>query len=777
MRDGELPFCCVGCRAVYQILKENQLDQYYKIGEQRGPSLRRRPADERFDYLDDEVVRRRLLDFADGETARVTLHVPQMYCSACVWLLENLARLQAGIISAQVNFPRRQLAVVFREDEISLRQLVELLATLGYTPKITLGSADRRSFLRDNRPLVLRTGVAGFAFANIMLFSFPDYLATITDVPREFAMYFGYLSLLLALPVFLYSSSDFFRTAWIGLRQRRINLDLPISIGIIALFTRSAYEILTGIGTGYLDSFSGLVFFLLVGRIVQAKTYQALTFDRDYKHYFPLFVTRIESDGERQVGLERLTVGDRLRVRNGELIVADAVLTGARASIDYSFVTGESAPVFREIGETVFAGGRVVGGAAVIETIKPVSQSYLVSLWNSETFGKREPGTTSQLAQAIAGHFTWIVGLIAVSTFLYWLRVDVGAAVTNATAVLIVACPCALALAIPFGFGTAMQILGRHGLFFREPVVIESMATADTIVFDKTGTLTQSESGATFVGEALSEEEAATVLALAGQSTHPLSRSIATPGSRSVNVALEDVVEIEGRGIAARLRGREYRLGSADWVTDAEATLAKSIDSRVHLSIAGENRGYFGIVGKLRDSVDAVIPQLQKRYHLWLVSGDNDAQAGTLTPLFGSRERLKFSMSPHDKLSFVEDLKRSGNKVIMVGDGLNDSGALAAATVGIAVADDVAQFSPACDAILHSSELRKLPQFLDAGRITLRIVIVSLILSLIYNLIGLYFAVSGQLSPIIAAILMPVSSLSVVGFAVFGTRLALRGLA
>lgn len=771
VHDRELSFCCNGCLTVYRLLHDNNLAGYYAIVGDGGVSLKGQNLTAGFEYLDDPAVSRRLLDFTDGTLSRVTLHVPQMYCSACIWLLENLSRLNGVIVESRVNFPKRQLSVTFREPDLSLRRVVELLAALGYSPRITLGDLEKHSFFRDNRRLILMTGVAGFCFANIMLFSFPDYLATVGNLPREFAAYFGYLSLLLSLPVLFYSAGDFFRNALTGLRQRQINLDVPISIGILALFLRSAYEIISAAGTGYLDSMSGLVFFLLIGRVVQAKTYQALSFDRDYRSYFPLCITRIRDGREQQVGVQRLEIGDRILVRNGELIVADAVLIGEAATVDYSFVTGESTPVVRRSGETLFAGGRIVGAAALMDVIKEVSQSYLVSLWNSDRFARRQESAASRISLVVGRYFTITVVALALATFAFWLPSGIDSAVTNAVAVLIVACPCALALALPFTLGTTMTIFGRGKFFLRDQNVIEKMAALSTVVFDKTGTLTESELAmVNFRGRDLTETELAALRALLRQSTHPLARAIRNSLEPGPADELGHFEEIPGKGAIAQSGETILRLGAASWLNhNAPDT---HTGARAYLQINGEVAGYFALLPSFRQATATVVPHLRHDYELWLLSGDNPAQADDFLPLFAGRERMRFQQSPHDKLNFIADLRQSGQQVLMVGDGLNDSGALAAADVGIAVTDGVAAFAPACDAMMSADALPHLPAFLHLSRDAMRTVKAAFALSLLYNGVGLYFAITGSLSPLIAAILMPISSLSVVAFAVLGTRWA-----
>ena len=769
--EGDFAFCCRGCLTVYRLLKENNLEGFYQIHGAAGLSFKGREAAAQFEILDDDAVRRGLLDFTDGETSRVTFHIPQMYCSSCIWLLENLHRLNTAIIEARVNFPKRSLAVTFHENELSLRALTELLSQLGYTPKITLQTIEKPSFVRDNKRLILQTGIAGFAFANIMLFSFPDYLAGEMGVGAQYQQYFSFLSLLLALPVFFYSAADFFRAAYQGLRVKQVHLDLPLSLGIITLFARSLYEVATQSGTGYFDSFTGLVFFLLIGRVFQSKTFQSLAFDRDYKSYFPLSVTVKSKAGEQQTALSKLRPGDIVVARNGELIVADSVLRSNQASIDYSFVTGESRSVVKESGEIVYAGGRIAGVPAEMEVVKEVSQGYLVSLWSSNKFANRNEKRSTRISQRVGVWFTLAVIAASLATFIYWFQIGIDEAIANTTAVLIVACPCALALSIPFTFGTVMQILGRRGLFLREQSVVENLARIDTIVFDKTGTLTSSaETAIRYVGKELSDEQLAMVKGLAMASTHPLSRRIAQWSVGVEAQQAEKIQEFPGRGISGTFAAGQIRLGSSRWVAGDEQVIELS-GTGVTLACNGIELGRFEFGSGFREASSDIIPALRERFAVSMISGDNAAQLAEFAPLFGGEENVRFNQSPHDKLSFVDRLKANGKRVLMIGDGLNDSGALAAADVGVALTEDIAAFSPASDAILSAEHFAELPDYLRLSRQALKIVQISFAISLVYNVTGCYFAFTGQLSPLIAAILMPVSSISVVSFAVVTTRL------
>ena len=335
-------FCCRGCLFVHDLLAESGLGQFYDLSRHPGVRVRRPAKREQWAYLDDPALQQRLLDFTDGKISRVTFQVPAIHCVACVWLLENLFRLQPGIGRSQVNFPRREVAITFATEKLPLSDLVALLASIGYEPVLTLGELEKRKGDPARKRQWLQVGIAGFAFGNIMLLSLPTYIGLDSLSGPLFKVISGYLSLALAAPVLLYSASDYWRSARLSLRQRVLTLDVPIALGLAALYAQSAYEVVLGRGNGYLDSLAALVFFLLCGRVFQQKTHDRMAFDRDYKCFFPLSVTRVTAAGEESVAISNLRVGDKLRLRNGELIPADGRLLSGPACIDYSFVTGEA---------------------------------------------------------------------------------------------------------------------------------------------------------------------------------------------------------------------------------------------------------------------------------------------------------------------------------------------------------------------------------------------------------------------------------------------------
>jgi Cu+-exporting ATPase len=761
---------------VHELLFENGLRQFYDLSRHPGVKRRDKVQEDRWLFLDAPEVRQRFLDFEDGKSARVTFHIPSIHCVACVWLLENLYRLAEGVGQSQVDFERRNVSIAFAPGKIRLSQVATLLESLGYEPSVSMGTLEKpkRDFARKKQ--WLQVGIAGFAFGNIMLFSLPVYMGLDSLNGPFFKALFGWLTLVLAIPVVTYSAGDYWRSAWISVRQRLLTLDVPIALGLAALYFQSAYEILSRTGEGYLDSLCGLVFFLLCGRVFQQKTHDRIVFDRDYRFFFPLAVTRRTQSGDERVAISSLRTGDRLLLRHGEVLPADGKLLSEEARIDYSFVSGEAEAVPRKQGDYLYAGGRQAGGAMEMEITKPVSQSYLVSLWDHETFRKKRQDDLNTLTNRYSRQFTAIVIGIAFAAGVFWILAGApGRGVKAFASVLIVACPCALALAAPFALGTGQRLLAKSRIFLRNGLVLERTAQVDAVVFDKTGTLTESRhSPVRFIGEVLTENEAEWTRALASQSSHPFSLRVREfLGQHANPTRVADFAEQPGAGIRGTVGNHDLRLGSREWLESAHVQVPQ-IDlpagSAAFLSLDGKFKGVFVLSGTVRAEAGIMLAEMEKNCEVSLLSGDNEREKETFQALFGPRAVLRFQQSPFEKLAYVETLQNRGRRVMMVGDGLNDAGALRQSDVGVAVVDQIGSFSPASDVILPGSEVSRLARLREFSRSVTRVIRWSFGISGLYNLVGVSVAAAGLLSPILCAILMPLSSATVVLFACGMTR-------
>lgn len=767
----EKTFCCAGCRNVYSLFTENGLCEYYELNQGAGASMRNRREDG-FAFLDEPAMADRLLQYRDDEVARVVLYIPQIHCSSCIWLLENLQVLVPGVQYSSVDFVQKQLTVQFLHAEISFRQLACTLDSLGYGPVFHSADLKKEKKKRDRRHWY-RIGVAGFGFGNIMLLSLPEYFdAAMTHTPG-FALFFRLANIAFALPVLLYSSMEYLRSGWNALRSRTLNIDIPIALGIIVLFGRSLAEIALDLGPGYLDSFCGLIFFMSIGRAFQQKTYEGISFDRDYTSYFPISVQREKGSDWEYVPVTDIRPGDRIRVKNQEIIPADSILLDAEVHLDASFVTGESREVHIQRGERAYAGCKVQGAAARFRVEKEMADGHLTQLWNHQAFQKKG-AVIRNITDRLSYYFTPLILLIALGALLWhglygsgW-----GTGVNALTAVLIIACPCALGLAAPFGFGTFIRQAAKKGLFLKNAESAELLTDITHVVFDKTGTLTVPEKSIPhWQGATLSAIQQRILASMVSHSTHPLSRALNEQMQEEERLTLETYSEQAGRGIEARVNGNTYRLGSAEFCGTAANNAGFT---SVFYSENGQLLGCFLFSNVYREGLPQLLKSMKRSYRFTILSGDSDAEQERLQQLFPAGTEMHFRCSPAQKLEYVEALQRRGEQVLMLGDGLNDAGALKVARMGISITDNNNQFCPAADAILEARSFTHLQQFMKLARRSIGSIRLGFAISLLYNVLGIAVAVRGGLSPVFAAILMPLSSVTVVSVVSLSVKLYTR---
>ncbi|MDO4729054.1 MAG: heavy metal translocating P-type ATPase metal-binding domain-containing protein [Bacteroidota bacterium] len=753
-------FCCTGCKTVYEIFRDNDLQTYYSIEKNPGKAPNLTP--KKYDFLENESIASKLLEFDEDNIKIVSLYVPQIHCSSCIWILENLNKLNKGIISSKVNFHQKKVRITFKSESITLKESVLLLVKIGYEPYISLENYDRKEKPKD-RSLIYKAGVAFFCYGNVMLLSFPEYFGFKDHWLEEYKLFFRGLIFLLSLPSFFYSASIYHQAAYKSIVTRNLDINVPMSLGLIVMFVRSVYDMFFDYGQGYFDTLTSLVFFMLLGRLFQQKTYDFISFERDFKSYFPIAVTKLKQDkSEEAVSVYQIQKGDRILVRNQELIPVDGVLMSDKTQIDYSFVTGEMVPIQKQKGDKIFAGGKQIGGMIELEVVNTISHSYLTQLWDSEVFEKQNQQTHTTLITKVSRYFTPILISIALLGFLYWAFVDLNIAFNVFTAVLIIACPCALALTTPFTLGNVIRILGKNKFYLKNTIVIEQMAKVDTLIFDKTGTITTNNSeNVIFEGKSLSPKELSWVKAVTRQSNHPLSRKLYESISQTPSVDIQKYNEYFGEGIEAVCDQVVVKLGSAVFVGVQQDS---DLQTKVYLSINGEVRGKFVFKNKYRAGVDVLFGELKGEYDLEILSGDNSGEREVLKKMFQDDVKMNFDQKPDQKYKHIAQLQTQGKNVMMIGDGLNDAAALKQSNVGIAVSENTNVFSPACDGILDADNIVKLSKYLKLSRKSMKVIKWSFGLSIFYNIVGIYFALTNQLSPLVATIIMPISTITIVSF-------------
>lgn len=765
-------FCCQGCASVYSILNENGLCDYYAVSEKAGVSQQHKTAGQSWSLEELDLMVRNFVLYEDHDMVTVLLHIPAMHCSSCIWLLEKLSHLDKGILGSRTDFVSKQLKVTFNPQQTSFGRLVLLLGSLGYEPSL-MPEEDHAGEKKESRDILIKLGVAGFCAGNIMLFSFPQYLGLEPGTRDEFGRLFDGINAALSLPLIFFCAAAYFKAFRQWITTGTMSVKVPLALGIGALWLRSIYEVATATGPGYFDSLAGLVFFLLIGTWLQNTTFDALRFGEKARHFFPL-VSRVKNgDVITPRKVVDLAPGDRLVIRQGEIIPADGILMSAETWIDYAFATGESTPVHKVAGEVLFGGGRNTADTFELEVIRRFDQGKLTEIWKSGEGEKRDTAKTLSFEARISSVFIWATISLSLGVLLYWLPVNSQVAWFSFVAVLMVACPCALALAPPFAYNIIANHLAKAGLFVRKPDIIGIIGDTRKVVFDKTGTLTDADKTTVQIPENMAQESLRLMKTIASASNHPYSRAI-TEALAGV-VVLDDISgfrEHQGRGTEAVIAGHEVKLGSDIWVTGkADGQSAKtiwfSIDGRAEAPVYLGNTYRQGLSGALRR-------MKSKGVGMVVASGDSDREKQGIEQSFGGVfESMYFEQSPSMKVDVVNKLKKQGT-VIMIGDGLNDAGALQAGDAGLVITRDTNNFTPEASAILLADHMDQLPEMIDLARAGNRIVKETFAVSLIYNMAALSVAATGNMNPLLAAIIMPASSIALMLYAWGRARLLVK---
>lgn len=763
IRIDQKHFCCQGCKMVYEILNESNLCTYYDLNQNPGQAQKHQFRADKFAYLEHQEIIQKLISYQDKKQVQVSFYLPQMHCSSCLYLLENIHRINAAILSSRVHFTKKEVFISYDPQQINLRQVVETLSSIGYEPHISLQDMEGQKGQSTSKARLYKIGIAGFCFANIMMLSLPEYFSIGSYLEKEIGQAYRFFVVILSLPVLIYCANEFFIQAWKGLRNKFLNIDLPIALAIAITFLRSMYEIISHTGSGYLDSMAGIVFFMLVGRHVQDITYRTIAFDRDYKSFFPIAVKVWRDGAFTPIPVEQIVVNDRIQIYQDEIIPVDGILSKGSATLDYSFVSGESVPVSCQIGELVYAGAKQKKGTIELITSKAVSHSYLTNLWNKDVF-KTEKKNPS-IIHTLSNYFTLIVLIIGALAGSYWLVQGQNSLMWNAlTTILIVACPCALLLSSSFTNGNILRILAKNKFYVRHPDVIEDLSKINHIVFDKTGTLTQQRnSSVQYEGRALSKEQESILASIFESSNHPLSQAIYASLQCPKYPHEISIKNSVGEGLEAWVADIHIKVGAASFVQCPKNQINKTWrGAEVYVKFDEEILGVFYLNNNYRVGVKQMLLKLKNDYKVSILSGDNPTEAQYLQGILGEQASVRFQQKPEDKLHFIQQLQNNKANILMIGDGLNDAGALKQSQVGIALSEDQNNFTPAADGILDAKKLIKLDSLLKFVKASQKIIMASFILSILYNIIGLYFAVQGILSPLIAAILMPSSSLSII---------------
>lgn len=773
---GELSFCCSGCKTVYGVIRSAGFDKFYDLRAVDDDRVDA-PANPKlvsFDEFDDP-------DFLEMHTRqgqgarRIELYLEGVHCAACVWLVEKLPEMLDGVISVRLDFGRSVATLVYDPEAVALSRIARTLDRIGYTPH-PFRSSERRALARkEERKLLIRLGVAGAAAGNVMLIAVAMY-AGAGDDPMVAGL-FRWISLLIMIPAVLWSGRTFFAGAWAGLRARTLHMDLPVSLAILGATGSSVAHTVVGQGHVYFDSVAMFMFLLLAARWAQVRALRAASDASELLFSLAPSKARLidEQGGSREVPIETVVPGQRVEVRAGESIPVDGIVETGLSRIDNALLTGESVPVEVGQGAEVHAGASNVSARLIVRVTATGENTRVGRLVAAVEEAQRRKAPIVQLADRVASFFVLGVLLLSAATALVWWGSGSEVVVERVVAMLVVTCPCALGLATPLALINALGSAARNGIFVKGADTVEALARIRHVVLDKTGTLTQGRVVMTsFDGDASLLES---VAALEAQSSHLIAHAVeaAVPAGAAARHEVGDVEEVAGGGVRGTVDGRLLVIGtvaflrgsgvhiSSDWEQRLEDA-ADQGDTPVLVAVDNEVCALATFGDPLReDSLQAVRALRRLGLSVSVLSGDHPGVVARVARLLSiDASMVQGGVSPEGKLAAVEQMTKDGHEPAMIGDGVNDAGALAAARVGIAVRGGAEISLATADVFLTRAGLMPAVQLIRGCRATLRLVYRNLGISLVYNAVGASLALGGFIDPLVAAVLMPISSLTVV---------------
>ena len=762
-------FCCAGCEIVHAAIAANGLEQFYALRERPEPAHATTRA---YTELDDPAFQRAHIRFAPDGLARSTLYLEDLRCTACVWLVESTPRCVPGVVEVTVDLGRGRADVAWDPGVTTLSAVACHLDRLGHVPHPYRGldrDAQRR---REDRALLVKLGVAGAAMGNLMLLAIALYAGLFGGMSRADATVFRWASMIVALPALGYAATPFFTTALGSLRARRLHLDLPLSIGIIAGLVGGTVNVLRGHGEIYFDSLAMLVFLLLVARwVVLRHQRRASSAAELLLALTPSRARRIDPGGTLEVPIEAIVPGDLVSVLVGDVIPVDGVVEQGASSLDVGLLTGESRAAEVAIGDVVNAGTANLVAPLVVRATAVGEATRIGSLVATIEAMSAHKAPIERLVDRIAGRFVKIVTLLALLTFVVWSFASPAIGMEHAMALLIVTCPCALALATPLAVTVALGRAARRGVLIKGADALERLATPGTMFLDKTGTLT---AGTLAVVSWRGDLDAASLAAaVEAGSSHPIARALRAHATPAHITATETVEEL-GRGIGARIAENYVVIGAPAWVRARStwrpvieawtAELAERGETPIVIAVNGVPVAVAGLADPIREDAAAGITALERLgWRVEILSGDDERVVRRVGAALGvPATRCHGGVSPEDKALAVSSARAKG-PVVMVGDGVNDAAAMAAATAGIAVSGAAEVAIDTADVYLRSPSIAMIATTLGGARATLATIRRNLRFSLAYNAVAGALAMTGLIHPLIAAVLMPLSSLTVLG--------------
>ncbi len=787
---SKLRFCCAGCECVYQIINGLGLSEFYDIKQRLPPDtpIPANPTKSKFDYFGDSEFQEEYVEKCAGDLSRVKLFLEGVHCAACVWLIERLPLILAGVREARLNYADRTATIVYDAKTVSLQQIARTLNSIGYVPHPQDHSALAEERQIERRRLLLRLGVAAVCSGNTMMVAVSMYQGWFSGIAPKYLSFFQWFSLLVALPAVVYSAQPFYRAALGGLRAQMFHIDLPISLGILGGFSASAFNTMRGGQHVYYDSICVLIFLLLLGRLLQRiGVDKAIQQSEAMYQLSPKVARRRNSQGVEEVFVNAIVRGDVLEVRPGDVFAADGILIEGETRVDRSVLTGESRAIRSVLGDVIYAGTRNLQSTVLLRVDAITDQSRIGKLLLELQDAASRKTTLVQLTDKIAGWFVATVLVLTVFCFAYWFHhVDLATAIDCSLALLVISCPCALGLAAPISLSIAIRTAAKRGIFIKGAETIERLYEVESVFIDKTGTITSGEPNVHrhHLSEQLpvSQEECFHRAAMLEEAnTHPLAGAIRRYVLEELEFSdlpkegLHDLEEVGGSGISGRdAQQHLWRIGSVSWLqrgglvlkpSEREFFEAAKLEGLSPVALAYENTlcVLFAIGDTIKPGAREFVTELKAMgKECYILSGDYAEIVASVANEVGvSSTRAFGELSPEQKTAKVS-ASGASSVSLMIGDGVNDAAALAAADVGIAVQGGAEASLRTADIFVNSKQLGDTLWTLKFARTTVSVIKRNLLFSLLYNVVGASLAVTGQVSPLLAAVLMPISSLTVV---------------
>ena len=782
IKENDLNFCCGGCQSVYHILKSENLDSFYeKLGNKTIKAPLQVSNDDLSKFDSENFLNSYTTITKDG-FVQIDLILEGIHCAACVWLNEKVLYDTKGVIEANINFTTNKARVVFNSDILKLSDIIKKIRSVGYNAYAYDSSIADKEASKAKQDYFVRIMVAVVCTMNIMMLSVAKYTGFFTGMSIEVKNMIHLAEFILATPVLFFSGFVFYKGAYFGLKNRIVNMDLLVSSGATMTYVYSLFVLFGAKGESYFDSVAMIITFVLVGKYLEVigKKSAIDTLDK-IKSTLPLEAIVVKDGKKETKALNLVQVGDLIELKIGEKVPVDGKIISGNASFDESSLTGESIPVYKKTGDNIFSGTVILDSTILFEVVKDFKNSTFSSIVTLLEDSLNSKPKIQTLANKISRRFSLIILSIAFITFLVWyyFGLDLGfyfegvnqfeRSFITAISVVVIACPCALALATPMASLVGISELAKKSLLFKEAKFIETIANATTVVFDKTGTLTKGELEVSFVEFFNKDERSINLLySLLDSSNHPVSIAVKRYIKENFevsNVSLEDIKNIEAKGLSARYENIEILGGNE--------ALLKEFDVKINIHLNSKFTQYlfcidkkivanFELKDELKDDAKELIEYLKEQnIESIMLTGDNNFVASSIAKEL-EISNYKANLTPKDKADFIKDLKNSGKTVVMVGDGVNDSVALASSDVAIAMGNSADVSMMVSDVVMLNSKLKSLKDAFIISKKTYKHIKQNLAFSLIYNTITIPIAAAGFIIPLFAALSMSLSSLVVV---------------